>query len=88
MVKTIHLCLQGAAFIFAVVSLLAVFDFHNHKNMKNITSLHSWIGMVIVILFGLQVRSSNNILCRMNVDVSSSSCAALGRVESTLLPVH
>ena len=53
--KTIHLCLQASAFIFAVVGLLAVFNYHNHQGFENITSLHSWIGIVIVILFGLQV---------------------------------
>lgn len=55
-VKVIHLCFQIAAFIFAVTALLAVFDFHNHTNKPNITSLHSWIGMVLIITFGLQVR--------------------------------
>lgn len=54
-VKSIHFCLQVAAFIFAVVGLLAVFSFHNRQGKENITSLHSWIGMIIVVIFGLQV---------------------------------
>lgn len=57
-VKTIHLCLQIAAFIFVVVSLLAVFSFYNHEGIENITSLHSWVGMIIVVVFGLQVCRS------------------------------
>ncbi|XP_028396994.1 cytochrome b561-like [Dendronephthya gigantea] len=54
-VKTVHLCLQTASFIFVVVSLLAVFSHHDHKGEENITSLHSWIGMIIVVVFGLQL---------------------------------
>lgn len=55
-VKFIHLCLQVASFIFAVTALVAVFSFKNNMNYPNITSLHSWIGMIIVISFGLQVK--------------------------------
>lgn len=54
-VKTIHVLLQIVAFIFAVVSLNAVFSFHNHQGVEHMTSLHSWIGMIIVVVFGAQV---------------------------------
>ncbi|CAB3979051.1 Cytochrome b561 [Paramuricea clavata] len=54
-VKSMHFCLQVAAFIFAVVGLLAVFSVRNHQGGENITSLHSWIGMIIVVIFGLQL---------------------------------
>ena len=50
-VKTMHFCLQISAFIFVVVSLLAVFSYADN----HLTSLHSWIGMIIVIVYGLQV---------------------------------
>lgn len=54
-VKLIHAFLHLFAFIFAVLGLVAVFDFHNAKNIPNVYSLHSWIGIGTVVLFGCQL---------------------------------
>ncbi|KAG7227572.1 hypothetical protein INR49_005387 [Caranx melampygus] len=53
--KFIHAGLNLVAFIFAVVSLVAVFDFHNAAKIPNMYSLHSWLGLTAVILYCLQL---------------------------------
>ncbi|XP_060635086.2 plasma membrane ascorbate-dependent reductase CYBRD1 [Anolis sagrei] len=55
LMKFIHAGLNSIAFALAVVSLRAVFDFHNAKNIANMYSLHSWIGLSAVILYGVQL---------------------------------
>lgn len=54
-IKVLHAGIQVSALIFAAVGLKAVFDFHNAKNITNMYTLHSWIGLTTVVLFGLQV---------------------------------
>ena len=53
--KLIHGGINALAFLFAVVALIAVFSFHNDLNIPNMYSLHSWIGLGTVILFGAQL---------------------------------
>lgn len=55
MMKFIHAGLNLLAFTFAVISLMAVFDFHNAANIPNMYSLHSWVGLAAVILYCLQL---------------------------------
>ncbi|RXN07153.1 DDB1- and CUL4-associated factor 17 [Labeo rohita] len=55
MMKLIHAGLHILAFILAVISVVAVFDFHNAKNIPNMYSLHSWIGLAAVILYPAQI---------------------------------
>lgn len=59
MMKFIHAGLNILAFTLAVISLVAVFDFHNAANIPNMYSLHSWVGLAAVTLYALQVRRSN-----------------------------
>lgn len=56
MMKFIHAGLNLVAFILAVISLVAVFDFHNAAKIPNMYSLHSWLGLIAVILYCLQVN--------------------------------
>ncbi|KAJ6644680.1 hypothetical protein lerEdw1_013658 [Lerista edwardsae] len=53
--KYIHAGLHAIALTLAIISLVAVFDFHNAKKIPNMYSLHSWIGLIAVILYALQL---------------------------------
>ncbi|XP_068185759.1 plasma membrane ascorbate-dependent reductase CYBRD1 [Antennarius striatus] len=53
--KFIHAGLHLLAFILVVISLVAVFDFHNYAKIPNMYSLHSWLGLMAVILFSQQL---------------------------------
>eukprot|EP00127_Corallochytrium_limacisporum_P001874 Clim_evm29s88 gene=Clim_evmTU29s88 len=52
--KAVHGALHGAALFSAVIGLMAVFRFHNSNNIPNMYSLHSWVGILTVILFAGQ----------------------------------
>jgi len=53
--KVVHAIIQAASLIFAAVGLAAAFNFHNRKQIRNMYSMHSWLGLIVVILFGIQV---------------------------------
>ncbi|NXI47449.1 CYBR1 reductase, partial [Galbula dea] len=55
LMKFIHAGLNTIAMILAIVSLVAVFEFHNTSNIPNMYSLHSWIGLAAVIFYSLQL---------------------------------
>ncbi|XP_045910763.1 plasma membrane ascorbate-dependent reductase CYBRD1 [Micropterus dolomieu] len=55
MMKFIHAGLNLLAFILAVISMVAVFDFHNAAKIPNMYSLHSWLGLIAMILYCLQL---------------------------------
>lgn len=55
-VKILHAVLLALSLIFASIGLKAVFDSHNKANppQDNLKSLHSWVGLSAVVLFGCQ----------------------------------
>ena len=53
--KVTHAIVMISAFLLSVIGLKAVFDFHNLTDKPNLYSLHSWMGLVTVILFAMQV---------------------------------
>lgn len=53
--KITHAALHLTAFVLTVLGLVAVFRFHNHANIANLYSLHSWLGITTVFLFACQV---------------------------------
>ncbi|XP_072331776.1 plasma membrane ascorbate-dependent reductase CYBRD1 [Scyliorhinus torazame] len=55
LMKYIHAGMNIVTFVLMVISLLAVFDFHNSKKIPNMYSLHSWIGLAAVIMHALQL---------------------------------
>ncbi|KAK7500796.1 hypothetical protein BaRGS_00008040 [Batillaria attramentaria] len=53
-IKILHAGIHVVALIFGAVGLKAVFDSHNWGNTPNLYTLHSWLGLTVVIAFGLQ----------------------------------
>ncbi|CAI5701202.1 hypothetical protein KXD40_009507 [Peronospora effusa] len=49
--KRIHLSLHALGFLSAVLGAIAVFRFHNEHKITNLYSLHSWLGLVVLIIF-------------------------------------
>lgn len=52
--KDAHAITHLLGVAFAIVGLTAVFKYHNEKHFKNLRSLHSWMGLLTIILVGLQ----------------------------------
>lgn len=53
--KFVHLLLQCLAFCLSIIGLWAALKFHNDKGIDNFYSLHSWLGLACLFLFGIQV---------------------------------
>ena len=53
-IKVLHAGVHTVALIFAAVGLKAVFDSHNLTDKPNLYSLHSWMGLFVVVAFGVQ----------------------------------
>ena len=54
--KIVHATVNGTAFLLGVVGVYAAFKYHNESGIANLYSLHSWFGMITIVLFGIQVR--------------------------------
>src|SRR5574337_514553 len=52
--KLVHLALQFVAFFLSLIGIWAALKFHNDKGIENFYSLHSWLGLVSIFLFGIQ----------------------------------
>ncbi|XP_042502493.1 transmembrane ascorbate ferrireductase 2 [Macadamia integrifolia] len=52
--KAVHLTLQSLAFCLSVIGVWAALKFHNEKGIDNFYSLHSWLGLACLFLFGIQ----------------------------------
>ncbi|KAL3813540.1 hypothetical protein ACJIZ3_014808 [Penstemon smallii] len=52
--KLVHLSLQSVAFCFSLIGLWAAWKFHVDKGIDNFYSLHSWLGLACLFLFGIQ----------------------------------
>lgn len=53
--KIIHLVLHTIALALGIVGVIAAFKYHNESNIANLYSLHSWIGIGVISLYGVQV---------------------------------
>ncbi|KAF5732351.1 transmembrane ascorbate ferrireductase 1 [Tripterygium wilfordii] len=52
--KLIHLVLHAIALVLGIIGIYAAFKFHNESNIANLYSLHSWLGIGIIVLYGIQ----------------------------------
>ncbi|XP_023532942.1 transmembrane ascorbate ferrireductase 1-like [Cucurbita pepo subsp. pepo] len=52
--KVIHLALNGVALVLGIVGIIAAFKNHNESGIANLYSLHSWIGIGVIVLYGIQ----------------------------------
>ncbi|KNA23928.1 hypothetical protein SOVF_019690 isoform B [Spinacia oleracea] len=52
--KVIHLVLHAVALILGIIGIWAAFKFHNESSIPNLYSLHSWLGIGIIVLYTLQ----------------------------------
>lgn len=53
--KKIHLVLHAIALILGIIGIYTAFKNHNESNIPNMYSLHSWIGIGVITLYGIQV---------------------------------
>ncbi|KAL0304257.1 UNVERIFIED_CONTAM: Transmembrane ascorbate ferrireductase 1 [Sesamum radiatum] len=52
--KLIHLVLHATALILGIIGIYMAFKFHNESNIANLYSLHSWLGIGVIALYGIQ----------------------------------
>lgn len=52
--KLVHLVLQFMAFFLSLIGVWAAWKFHIDKGIDNFYSLHSWLGLACLFLFGVQ----------------------------------
>ncbi|KAJ1391058.1 Cytochrome b561/ferric reductase transmembrane [Sesbania bispinosa] len=52
--KLIHLVLHAIALILGIIGICAAFKFHNESGIANLYSLHSWLGIGVIVLYGIQ----------------------------------
>ncbi|XP_006532197.1 transmembrane ascorbate-dependent reductase CYB561 isoform X4 [Mus musculus] len=77
--KILHGLLHVFAFIIALVGLVAVFDYHKKKGYADLYSLHSWCGILVFVLYFVQVPASSWLSRALSPFsgswVSASSCS-------------
>ena len=54
--KLIHLVFHAIALILGIVGIYTAFKFHNESGIANLYSLHSWLGIGVIVLYGIQVN--------------------------------
>ncbi|OVA03863.1 Cytochrome b561 [Macleaya cordata] len=54
MQKLVHLVLLLIALLLGILGVFAVFKFHHELGIPDLYTLHSWLGIITICLFGLQ----------------------------------
>ncbi|KAI1299226.1 Plasma membrane ascorbate-dependent reductase CYBRD1 [Halotydeus destructor] len=79
LLKRIHAILNGLGLLAALFGTYAVFSFHNAANIPNLYSMHSWVGLSVLILFSGQFVAGLTAFLYPG---------APGHIRSMLLPLH
>ncbi|GJW50377.1 probable ascorbate-specific transmembrane electron transporter 1 [Tanacetum coccineum] len=64
--KAVHLIFHFIALVAGIVGVYAVFKFHNEAKLPHMYTLHSWIGLSTISLFGFQVDLNYLYHCQLN----------------------
>lgn len=56
--KLTHLILHAIAIVLGAVGIYCAFKFHNESGIANLYSLHSWLGIGAISLYGIQVTQT------------------------------
>ena len=56
MKKLIHMVLHAIALALGILGIYTAFKYHNESEIANLYSLHSWLGIGIIVLYGIQVK--------------------------------
>ncbi|TRZ26989.1 hypothetical protein HGM15179_000034 [Zosterops borbonicus] len=79
LMKFIHAGLNTIAMILVIIAIVSAFDFHNANNNPNMYSLHSWIGLIAVICYCLQLFFGVAVFLLPYAPV---------RLRAALMPIH
>ncbi|KAJ6322108.1 hypothetical protein OIU77_012064 [Salix suchowensis] len=52
--KTVHLTMQSMAFCLGITGVWAAYKFHSERGIDHFYTLHSWLGLACLFLFGTQ----------------------------------
>ncbi|KAI9162291.1 hypothetical protein LWI28_025826 [Acer negundo] len=52
--KIVHMVLHAIALILGIIGVCAAFKYHNESSIANLYSLHSWLGILVISLYGIQ----------------------------------
>ncbi|XP_054779968.1 transmembrane ascorbate ferrireductase 1-like [Prosopis cineraria] len=57
--KLIHLVLHAITIALAIIGIYCAFKYHNESRIANLYSLHSWLGIVVIALYCIQLEITN-----------------------------
>lgn len=57
--KIVHLVLHAIALVLGAMGIYFAFKNHNESGIDNLYSLHSWVGLGTICLYGIQVNYNN-----------------------------
>ncbi|XP_056858693.1 transmembrane ascorbate ferrireductase 1-like isoform X2 [Raphanus sativus] len=73
--KLIHLVLHAIAIVLGILGIYAAFKHHNEKHIPNLYTIHSWVGIGVIVLYSLQVEIDGALAASLLYDDSElTSC--------------